>query len=84
MENAKTSAMSAAERQRRYRQRALKDPDGLLLTRVQVYLAPRPARVLKDLAHDWGCTQREVIERLLIAADPLAGHSENRYSVTRE
>jgi hypothetical protein len=84
MENAKTSAMSAAERQRRYRQRALKDPDGLLLTRVQVYLAPRPARVLKDLAHDWGCTQREVIERLLIAADPLAGRSEKHYSVTRE
>ena len=63
--------MSAAERQRRYRQRALKDPDGLLLTRVQVYLAPRPARVLKDLARDWGCLQREVIERLLMAADPL-------------
>ena len=63
--------MSAAERQRRYRQRALKAPDGLLLTRVQVYLEPRPARVLKDLARGWGCPQREVIERLLMAADPL-------------
>jgi hypothetical protein len=63
--------MSAAERQRRYRERALKDPDGLLLTRVQVYLTPRSARVLKDLARDWGCPQREVIERLLMAADPL-------------
>jgi hypothetical protein len=63
--------MTAAERQRRYRDRALKDPDGLLLTRVQVYLAPRPARVLDDLAHDWGCPKREVIERLLLAADPL-------------
>ena len=63
--------MSEAERQRRYRQRALKDPDGLLLTRVQVYLAPRPARVLKDLVRDRGCPQREVIERLLMAADPL-------------
>lgn len=64
-------ALSAAERQRRYRKRALKDPDGLLLTRVQVYLSPRPARVLKDLARDWGCSQREVIERLLAAADYL-------------
>ncbi len=63
--------MSAAERQRRYRNRALKDPDGLLLTRVQVYLTPRPARVLRELAQEWGCPQREVIERLLMAADPL-------------
>ncbi|WP_163058146.1 hypothetical protein [Acidithiobacillus ferrooxidans] len=66
-------ALSTAERQRRYRQRALKDADGLLLTRVQVYLEPRPARVLKDLAHDWKCSQREVVERLLMAADPLSG-----------
>lgn len=65
-------ALSTAERQRRYRQRALKDPDGLLLTRVQVYLGPRPARVLKDLARDWGCSQRDVIERLLMSIDPLS------------
>ena len=63
--------MSTAERQRRYRNRALKDPDGLLLTRVQVYLPPRPARVLKELAQEWGCPQREVIERLLMDADPI-------------
>ena len=63
--------MSAAERQRRYRNRALKDPDGLLLTRVQVYLAARPARVLRDLAQEWDCPQREVIERLLMDADPI-------------
>jgi len=67
--NKQSRAMSAAERQRRYRERALKDPDGLLLTRVQVYLSPRPARVLKDLAK--GSSQREVLERLLMAADPL-------------
>lgn len=66
------STTKAAERQRRYRQRALKDPDGLLLTRCQVYLEPRPARVLKDLAQEWGTTQRGVIERLLLAADPLS------------
>ena len=61
--------MTPAERQRRYRERALKDPAGLLLTRVQVYMAPRPARILKDLARDWRCTQRQVIERLLMSAD---------------
>ena len=33
-------------------------PDGLLLTRAQVYLGSRPTRVLKDLARNWGCTQR--------------------------
>lgn len=63
---------TGAERQARYRERALKDPEGLLLTRVQVYLEPRPARVLRELARDWECTQREVINRLLLAADPLA------------
>ena len=63
-------AATNAERQRKYRERALKDPDGLLLTRVQVYLAPTPHRILKDLARDWGCTQREVIERLLNERDP--------------
>jgi hypothetical protein len=72
MANTTTHPMSTAERQRRYRERALKAPDGLLLTRVQMYLAPRPARVLKDLARDWGCSQREVIERLLMAADTLS------------
>lgn len=69
--NAESKPMTPAERQRRYRQRALKDPDGLLLTRCEVYLSPTPARVLEDLARAWGCTKREVIERLLSNADPL-------------
>jgi hypothetical protein len=59
-----------AERQRKYRYRALKDPNGHLLARVQVYLSPTAHRVLKDLARDWGCTQREVLERLLIERAP--------------
>jgi DNA-binding MarR family transcriptional regulator len=63
-------ALTTAERQRRYRQKALKDPDGYLLTRLQTYLSPTAARVLKELARDLGCTQREVIERLLIERDP--------------
>jgi hypothetical protein len=65
-------AATNAERQRKYRERALKDPDGHLLARVQVYLAPTPHRVLKDLARDWNCSQREVLERLLIEHDPAA------------
>jgi DNA-binding MarR family transcriptional regulator len=64
-------ALSNAERQRKYRERALKDPDGLLLTRLQTYLSPRADRILKELARDWGCTQREVIERLLIERDTV-------------
>jgi DNA-binding MarR family transcriptional regulator len=63
-------AATNAERQRKYRYRALKDPDGYLLSRVQVYLSPQAHRVLRELAHEWGCTQRSVIERLLIERDP--------------
>ena len=68
MKNAK--AMTNAERQRRYRYRVLKDPDGPLLSRLHTYLSPQPARVLEDLARDWKCTKRQVIERLLIEHDP--------------
>jgi hypothetical protein len=64
-------AMSNRERQRAYRHRAYKDVDGLLLTRLQVSLGPTPARVLEDLCAEWGCSKREVIERLLKSADPL-------------
>jgi hypothetical protein len=34
-------------------------------------LGPTPARVLVDLCDEWKCSKREVIERLLKAADPL-------------
>ena len=33
-------AKTSAERRRQYRERALRDPDGLLLTRLQVLLSP--------------------------------------------
>jgi hypothetical protein len=35
--------MSTAERQKRYRERALRDPDGTLLSRLQVMLSPNAA-----------------------------------------
>lgn len=62
-------AMTNAERQRKYRERT-KALDGSLLTRFQVWLAPNPARILKQLSRDTARTKREVIEALLIAADP--------------
>lgn len=36
--------MSNTDKQRRYRERALKDPDGLLLTRLQVMLSRLPTQ----------------------------------------
>jgi hypothetical protein len=65
-------AATNAERQRKYREKALKAPDGHLLTRLQTYLSPTAHRVLKDLARAWNCSQREVLERLLIERDPAA------------
>jgi hypothetical protein len=65
-------AMSNAERQRRYRERAYRDPDGHLLTRVTLSLGVSPAAALKRLASGYAITQRELIERLLIEADRAA------------
>lgn len=62
-------ALSNAERQRRYRERAYRDPDGHLLTRITLSLASGPAAALKRLTSGYGITQRELIERLLIQAE---------------
>lgn len=70
-------ALSNKERQARYRARA-KALDGSLLTRVQVYIAPGPARVLAQLARDSGKTRRAILEELLLAADPGDGHPSGR------
>ena len=56
---------SNAERQRRYRYRALKDPDGPLLTRVQVMLSPSAAAALERICAATGASKREVIEKAL-------------------
>ncbi len=64
-----------AERQRRYRERALRDPDGPLLTRLQVMLSPRsetPAKLVTRMLNTYadGCLKRicEAIGK--IAHDP--------------
>ncbi len=58
--------MSTAERQRRYRERALRDPDGSLLTRLQVMLSPTATANLERIAAQTGQTKREVVETALL------------------
>lgn len=56
------------ERQRRYRERALKDPDGLLFTRLQVMLSPYAAECLSRVCEvNPGMTKREAVEKAVIA-----------------
>ena len=58
-----------AEKQARYRYRALKDPDGLLLTRVAVLVGPRAAADLKRIRKRTGWTLRETVERAVKLLD---------------
>lgn len=58
--------MNNAERQRRYRERALKDPDGLLLTRLQVMLSAHANASLEKICKGTNTTKREVVELALI------------------
>lgn len=67
-------AKSNAERQREYKRRALKDPDGLLLTRLEVLIDPAAAGRLDRLAKATGETKRALIERAIHAlADQIGG-----------
>ncbi|MDX5936792.1 hypothetical protein [Acidithiobacillus thiooxidans] len=58
-------AMTVAERQAKYREKALKDPDGLLLTRVQTMLSPPAAANLGRLQKVTGWTQRQCIQEAI-------------------
>lgn len=61
-----TKAKAAnAERQRRYRERALRDPDGLLFTRLQVLIGPYAAGCLDRLARHTGKPKRAIVERAI-------------------
>ena len=57
------------ERQRRYRQRALKDPEGLLLTRLQVMLSPHADGCLSRICETTGMTKRDAVEKALISLE---------------
>ena len=65
-------ALSNAEKQRRYRERALKDPDGLLLTRLQVFLSSSADATLNRICERTGKTKREIVEAAIIAFDGYA------------
>lgn len=54
------------ERQRRYRQRALKDWDGLLLIRLQVMISIHADGCLTRICEKTGMTKREAVEKALI------------------
>ena len=58
--------MSTAERQKRYRERALRYPDGTLLTRLQVMLSPNAAANLERITTKTGQTKRRVVETALL------------------
>ena len=57
--------MSTTERQRRYRDRALREPEGSLLTRLQVMLSPTAAANLERITVRTGQTKRPAIETAL-------------------
>ena len=58
-------AMTGAEKQAAYRRRALKDPDGPLLTRLQVMLSPQAAADLDRLVERTGQSKRTLVERAI-------------------
>jgi hypothetical protein len=65
-----------AERQRQYRERALRDPDGLLLARLQVMLSSRANGALKRICSATGKNQREIVETALLEMQRALGCNE--------
>ena len=59
------AAMTTAERQRRYRERAMKGPGGTSLTRLQTMLSPAAATDLSWITMMTGQTRRQVVETAL-------------------
>ncbi len=59
-------ANSNAERQRRYRQRALKDPDGTLHSRLQVMISAHADASLGRIVAKTGMTKKEAVERAVL------------------
>lgn len=61
--------MTAAERQRRYMQRHIADGTD---TRVCIMLSAQAHAALRRLARHRGCSQRALVESLLLAAEDQA------------
>ena len=70
--------MNTAERQKRYRERALKDPGGTSLTRLQTMLSPAAATDLSWITMMTGQTRRQVVEMALreLASSLMAAEKE--------
>lgn len=59
------AAITTAERQRRYRERAIKGPGGTSLTRLQTMLSPAAATDLSRITMMTGQTRRQMMEMAL-------------------
>ena len=66
-------AMTNAERQRRFKHRALRDPDGTLLTRLEVLIGPSAAAQLDYMQRATGRTKREIVEAAIVAYHDVTG-----------
>ena len=69
-------AKTSAERQRAYRERALRDPDGLLLTRVQVLISAQANGSLRRLMERKGWGVQETVEAALIELEKALNAEE--------
>ena len=72
------AAMTTAERQRRYRERAMKGMGGTSLTRLQTMLSPAAATDLSRITMMTGQTRRQVVETALreLASSLMAAEKE--------
>ena len=59
------AAMTTAERQRRYRERAMKGPCGTASIRLQAWLSPTAAADLSRITMMTGQTRRQAVETAL-------------------
>lgn len=68
-------ALTNVEKQRIYRERALKNPDGKNLARLQVLIDPWPNGCLNRMVKATGKTKKELIEMAILdLADKLNCH----------
>ena len=72
------AAMTTADRQRRYRERAMKGMGGTSLTRLQTMLSPAAATDLSRITMMTGQTRRQVVETALreLASSLMAAEKE--------
>lgn len=62
-------AMTNAQRQAAYRERAFYDPDGLLLTRLRTLISPQAAAALDRIVAETGELRRHIVEDALLGLE---------------